>query len=261
MRALRCTASTLRRIALGRGFWGACLGLAAMRLLSVYQEISISQGMENSVLYFYELGDYVNFWVLYLLFAAIPGATLFCADWENRFLRFTVARCSKAVYGVSTAWACFLSAVLATLIGEGLFVAALRCFFPFTGENVMGVDASIFRVFLSPGMAPGYFLCRAAIKAAGAGFFAVFALWLSTKITNAFVALASPVILYYLWENVAVITQMPRFLQIGSLLKGHIQLGGSLLWTMLYPLLLFSALAAVFGVCFTINAKRRVENG
>lgn len=255
-------AAALERIFISKDFWGAGIGMAALRLLSAYQEISITtQGVEASVLYFYEIGDFVNFWVLYLLFACIPGGALFCADWENRYIRFTVMRGSKLVYGISTACACFLSAGIATFIGETLFVSILRGFFPFTGGNPMGVDTSVFRLFLTPGMAPGYFLCKTAIRAFGAGFFSVFALWLSTKITNVFVVLASPVILYFLWENVAIITRMPGFLQIGSLLKGHIQIGENLLWTVLYPILLFSALAAAFGIFFFDSAKRRVENG
>lgn len=92
-------------------------------------------------------------------------------------------------------------------------------------------------------------------------FFSVFSLWLSTKITNIFVALTSPIILYFLWENIAVIFKFPSFLQISTVAKGHFAISESLPKTFIYPLVLFGALSFVFGALFTLGAKRRIENG
>ena len=86
--------SVMQRIFLSKGFWGAAAGIAGMNLLGVYQEVSVIGNGQTSVLYLYEISNYVNFWVLYLLFAAIPGASLFCIDWENRFFRASIIRCS-----------------------------------------------------------------------------------------------------------------------------------------------------------------------
>ena len=88
---LHFTASGLRRTVLAPSFVGAAVGQCALSLLSVYEEITLV-GADSTASYLYEMGIYANFWVLFLLFGAIPGATLFCADWENRYIRFSAAR-------------------------------------------------------------------------------------------------------------------------------------------------------------------------
>lgn len=52
-----------------------------------------------------------------------------------------------------------------------------------------------------------------------------------------------------------------RPLLFASVAKGNIPIQDSLLWTALYPVALFTGLAAVFGVLFTAGAKRRLEHG
>ncbi len=261
---LRFFGGTMKRIFLSKGFWGACIGIAAMNLLAVYQEITAIGDGQTSVLYLYEISNYVNFWVLYLLFAAIPGATLFCADWENRFFRLSIVRCSKRVYGVVSACACFVSALLAVILGEWLFVLSLRVKYPFfLEENTMsfGFDNAAFAGFIGETNVLGYFMFGILIKAFCAAFSSVFALWLSTKITNIFVALTSPVILYFLLENLGVILKLPSCLQISTVARGHLLIADSFWQTLLYPIFLFTALGLVFGILFTRSARRRVENG
>ena len=143
--------SVMQRIFLSKGFWGAAAGIAGMNLLGVYQEVSVIGNGQTSVLYLYEISNYVNFWVLYLLFAAIPGASLFCIDWENRFFRASIIRCSKRIYGAATACACFISSMLVVLLGEWLFLFVLRIPYPFYLEQdavAFGLDTSVFSIFM-----------------------------------------------------------------------------------------------------------------
>lgn len=261
---VRLFLSVMKRIFLSKGFWGACIGIAAMNLLGVYQEMDAMSGMKTSVFYLYEIANYVNFWVLYLLFAAIPSASLFCSDWENRFFRLSVVRSSKRVYGAANALACCCSSFLSVFIGEWLFVFILRINRPFlTPENFVsfGLDNTVFNIFMSETKILGYFMFGILVKAFCAAFFSVFSLWLSTKITNIFVALTSPVILYFFLENIGVILKLPSHLQISTVAKGHLMVAGSLARTVFYPIALFGGLALVFGIFFVNNAKRRIENG
>jgi len=48
---------------------------------------------------------------------------------------------------------------------------------------------------------------------------------------------------------------------MATVAKGNIPIQDSLLWTVLYPVALFTGLAAVFGALFTVGAKRRLEHG
>lgn len=86
------------------------------------------------------------------------------------------------------------------------------------------------------------------------------ALCLSTVITNIFVTLAAPVIVFYIFENLLILLEMPASFQIGSIAKGHIAVGG-LGTTVLYTAVLFTLCAAVFGQLFVSSVQRRVENG
>lgn len=256
--------STLKRVFLSKSFWGACAGLAIMSLISIYEESVTLDGMETSVLYLYEIGTYANFWILYLLFAAIPGSALFCSDWENRFFRSSIVRCTKRIYGAATACACFISALVTVMVGEWLFIGVLWLRYPLIIEEsvlAMGLDHTVYAALMNSTSVLLYFMIRICIKAFCAAFCSVFALWLSTWITNIFVALTSPIILFYFLENVGAIFQLPGQLQITTLAKGHLMAGESLSCTLLYPVFLFLAFGSLFGVFFAHRAKERVENG
>ena len=254
----------LKRIMMSRAFLCSCVGLACLYLLSVYQEIKGLDGNIVSILYLYEIASHANFWVLYLLFAAIPGGSLFCIDWEQRYIRSLILRSSKRIYGAASSIACFISSLLTVLLGEWIFVLILRVRFPFilAGDvSTLGMGDTVYRSLLTENQVLIYFMVRILIKAFCAAFFSVFAIWLSTKITNIFVTLTSPIILYYLVENLGVLLQLPSWLQIATIAKGHFMVGDSLQWTLLYPIILFSILGLVITMSYISNVKGRVENG
>ena len=105
------------RTVCSKAFVAAALGLTAATFLTGMEELSYMQS-ENDLIYIYGIFQHLDFQLLFLLFAAIPGAALFCADWENRFIRFSAQRCSKRIYGVSKGIACFVSAVLVVTVSE-----------------------------------------------------------------------------------------------------------------------------------------------
>ena len=115
----------LARTVCSKAFIFAALGLTAATFLTGMDELPYMTP-ENDLIYIYGIFQYLDFQLLYLLFAAIPGAALFCADWENRFIRFSAQRCSKRIYGVSKGIACFVSAVLVVTVSEWLDLMILR---------------------------------------------------------------------------------------------------------------------------------------
>ena len=109
---LGSTGAGLKRTFFSLSFLSAAVGLCVMSLLSIYQEMAFV-GSESSVVYLYDMGNYANFWILFLLFGAVPGATLFCAEWKNRYIRFIILRGGKACYGARSAIACYVSGIAA----------------------------------------------------------------------------------------------------------------------------------------------------
>lgn len=86
---------------------------------------------------------------------------MFCIDWENRFFRASIIRCSKRIYGAATACACFISSMLVVLLGEWLFLFVLRIPYPFYLEQdaiAFGLDTSVFSIFMGEFEILGYFL-------------------------------------------------------------------------------------------------------
>ena len=241
----------LARTVCSKAFIFAALGLTAATFLTGMEELSYMTP-ENDLIYIYGIFQYLDFQLLYLLFAAIPGAALFCADWENRFIRFSAQRCSKRIYGVSKGIACFVSAVLVVTVSEWLDLMILRLW-GFPAVNMEMANQMALGAFDEIGYSEWVYLYFAAvifIKACCAGAFAEFALWLSTKITNVFVTLAAPM----MW------LRMPSKFYPGMLSKGLSVFGGAGTTT-LVTCGIFAAFGAVFLVLFTRSCRRRLENG
>ena len=168
---LHFTASGLRRTVLAPSFVGAAVGQCALSLLSVYDEMTLV-GADSTASYLYEMGIYANFWVLFLLFGAIPGATLFCTDWENRYIRFSAARAGKAAYGAGTAAACYLAGTGAVFVGEWLFFGALCLGYPLLSPGSTAINSWMgtpFAPLLTPQRILLFYAARFLIKACCAG--------------------------------------------------------------------------------------------
>ena len=236
MRVWNVLRNDFARTVCSKAFVFAALGLTAATFLTGMEELSYMQS-ENDLIYIYGIFQYLDFQLLFLLFAAIPGAALFCADWENRFIRFSAQRCSKRIYGVSKGIACFVSAVLVVVVSEWLDLMILRLW----GFPAVNMENGI-------------------IKACCAGAFAEFALWLSTKITNVFVTLSAPMLAYYVLNTLMMWLRMPSKFYPGMLSKGLSVFGGAGTTT-LVTCGIFAAFGEVFLVLFTRSCRRRLENG
>ncbi|OKZ55843.1 MAG: hypothetical protein BHV94_00015 [Clostridiales bacterium 59_14] len=69
----------LARTVCSKAFIFAALGLTAATFLTGMDELSYMTP-ENDLIYIYGIFQYLDFQLLFLLFAAIPGAALFCAS-------------------------------------------------------------------------------------------------------------------------------------------------------------------------------------
>lgn len=250
----------LRRTVLSWTFLVAVLGLAFVNVVSLFDEYQFFLE-DTSVLYLEMLMGYRNFYMIFLLFAALPGTTLFCSDWDNRYIRFSVMRSTKNVYAASKVIACFLSAILTVVLAEWLTVFA----FSFQFDLYLPSDANgsygAYQALVTPAGTPLYLTATFLCKGFCAGALSVFALWFSTKVTNVFVTLAVPMLAYYLIQVVGFATGMiPSYLSIDNLTKAHVDVGGPAL-SLLYTIGVFTALALLFGFLFVRSCKRRISNG
>lgn len=69
----------LRRTIFSAKFLVAVFGFILTTLVTMFDELQYLQP-SNSLVYIYQIIRYLDFHIVYLLFAAIPGALLFCSD-------------------------------------------------------------------------------------------------------------------------------------------------------------------------------------
>lgn len=261
MRRFLCVlGQDLRRTMLSRTFLAAVLGLSAVSIATLFDEYHFTTA-DTSVLYIKMLSEYRDFYIIFLLFAALPGATLFCSDWDNRYIRFSAMRSSKNAYAASKVIACFCSAVSTVFLSEWLTVLLLGTRFDLYQAQDSGMSYGAYQALITPEGVPLYLTIAFLCKGFCAGFLAVLALWFSTKVTNVFVTLATPLLAYYLIQVVGFATQiLPTSLYISNLTRALVTVGSATA-SFLYTLGIFTGLAALFGFLFVISCKRRITNG
>lgn len=258
---LRVLKTDLQRTVASLRFILSVAGLSAVILLTLSNEF---QGLivgETPITYIRLLIGYWDFNIVYLLFAAIPGATIFCADWENRYVRFSAPRSSKKIYGISKAVSCFISAALTVTLSEWLNILILRFAFPAFNTEANYMDFGAYEMFAAPGLIYIHFAIEIMYKALCAGLLCVFALWVSTKITNVFVTLAAPLLLYYLINTVSMAFKIPSNLSIHSLSRGLVNINGSPAESIVYTVAIFLTATVVLSIAFVRSCRGRIENG
>ena len=253
---LRCD---FKRTIFSLRFLVAVLGFTLITIITMIEELSYMPLGVTSLVYIYQIINYLDFYIIYLIFAAIPGTLLFCSDWDNRFMRFSVVRCSKRIYAISKVLACFCSAICVVILSQSLTLLLFSFGFPIFNVNDTGLG--IYSSFGSTNQIWMYFAVKILCKAFCAGFLSVFALWFSTKIINAYVALATPLLAYYLIVTLSAYFKIPALFNIGYLAKGYISIGEDPLHSFLFTILIFTVAAIIFGSFFVSDCKRRIENG
>ncbi len=251
--------SDMRRMIFSFKFVAAVVGLSAVMIITLLDELSLDIS-NTTVTYARMLITYLDFDIIYLLFAAIPSATVFCIDWENRYFRFSVMRLTKRKYATSKAIACFASAFLVVAFSEWLNILLFSFFFP-----VFNVDRpiayGIYDVFNTPTLIYVQFAVEILFKSLCAGFCCVFSLWISTYITNIFVTLASPLLLYYIINMFSNALLVPSNFSIHKLSNAQVNINDSPALSILYTIGIFLIAAAVLSILFVHRCRRRIENG
>lgn len=228
--------------------WELLYLLYLMRVLIFIQALPL--------LYIYTIIRYLDFHIIYILFAAIPGALLFCFDWEHQFIRFILIRCPKKSYTISKVLTCFISSISSVLLSNVILISIFALQYPFFNNTSDILPDSYWNY--GPLI---YLLVKILCEAACAGFLSIAALALSTVLTNPFVTLASPIALYYIFSTSSYYFSVPQYLHISKLSQGLIQVYQSPALSLVYILFVFAIASAIVGFLFVKNCTRRIQNG
>lgn len=253
-------ASELKRALLSPLFVFSVCGYIVFTLLTLFDEGTAFRPGITSLFYVYRVIRYLDFHILYILFAAIPSTLLFCVDWNHQFIRLLVLRSAKRNYTISKIIACFITATCSVILSNVLLLSMLGILFPLINSSS---DVLPYGYLTFPGASGAliFFLIKILCEAACAGFLSVTAMWLSTIISSPFVALASPLIIYYIINTISFYFELPVYIRIGSLSQGIVEICQSPFLSLAYTLLVFIIATTATGCLFAINCVRRIQNG
>ena len=97
--------------------------------LTIWRELPYYQ--EFDVLYCFQYARTEGFYLIFLLFAAIPYTRAFVHDFQNKSYRLLLVRArSTLTYSISKVMSCFLSSGTAIIVSQLLFIFTLRLFCP-----------------------------------------------------------------------------------------------------------------------------------
>ena len=248
----------LKRVFFSSGFFIAVVGFVLTTLVTMFDELNYLQSY-SSLVYIYRIIRYLDFHIVYLLFAAIPGTLLFCSDWQNHFIHLCVIRSSPRIYASSKVISCFMSSSSVILLSETLILFLFSFHFPTFNEG--SSDFGAYAIFASQDKVWFFLLIKIFYEALCAGSLCIFTLWVSTKITNIFVVLATPIIMYYLINTLSFAINIPPIFNIGNLSKGYVSICDNPVYSFCFTTLCFGVFATIFAISFVKSCRRRIENG
>lgn len=237
-------------------FWLSSLAFAVVLLLGVWKEWRPGY----DVLYLHNLQE---FEVIMVFIAALSYSASFCIDWRYHFSPYAIQRSSIAAY----AWAKYITSALggalSVLLGKTLYFGVLMVTSPLIeqGSSVLEAYACVPPFgYLLYGNAPMlFFALMVLLTSIEASMYASIAMAVSAFIPNLFVALSSPIFLYYLsinWISRSRYRINPLYIYSNI----SVDMGGFI------PSLLYAAgyafvVCLLGGLLFCWGVKRRVVHG
>lgn len=197
------------------------------------------------------------------LFAALPFAAGFCADWNSGFAGPAAMRSGNQRYLLSKIKACALSGGLAPAIATLLFILMLNFKFP-TSADFMEIcaDADPFNHVLKMGLPLGlifYYTGVVAMQFLAGACWATAGLAFSAFCPNVLLTLCVPLAAYRLSLELYYWLELPYWMNLPLLQDCCVELNYVL--TLLAGILVFGALTLIQGGVFFVRAKRRLTYG
>lgn len=168
-------------------------------MLSLFFSLEDNGIQESGVLSTYMLSLALSGRIIAYAFCALPYATVFCEDLENKYVRYQIIRGNLKKYVLSKVMVIYISSVITMVLGTLLFLFICRIQVSWADLQMdsLNVELAGNYAFLISGK--HYFLyCLLFSLHLGllAGIFSVFAAYFSLYISNKVTVLILPVVVY-----------------------------------------------------------------
>ncbi|GAF66844.1 hypothetical protein BTS2_3749 [Bacillus sp. TS-2] len=247
---------TNSRLAICSSRFLICVGLVTLSLFMV--SFSFIQS-EQTVLQLLTLALGGTTGILMLIlgtFPLLPFAISYATDWEQKTTSFWMIRSGVLQYAIHKCLMSAVSAFLVTSLGLTLFISIMSIWLPLFSTEI-AIEA--YQPFLVDGKPVLYFFFHITHFSLSASLFAIVALWVSTMIPNKFVALATPVVLYFVAHRLTTTLNIPVYLKALTIVEGYYN-GGTPYLSL--SIKLVTVLAITLPLCYWSirNMKRRAQH-
>lgn len=248
-----------RRRAFGPWLAAATALFFALMLADISHDLA--DRSQNALIVYMFCGAITPVMLLSPLVAAIPFSTGFVRDINSGMAVSMQVRSGRGRFLRSKIFCCALSGGLALAIGNILFTLAVNLWFSqdYVGYAQMISDFCYYD--FSAGVTAlgltGYYASAAALQFMAGAFWALVALAVSAWLPNISLTLCAPLILYRLFEEMAVLEPVwlsPFLLQLGNV-------GLKTGQTLLAALGVYGCGGALAALVFTLGARRRLLGG
>ena len=186
--------------------------------------------------------------MIVLAMATIPHGTGYLTDRESGFEYYAIKRIGFPAYATAKVMSAGLSAFFAMVTASGIFLSGL--YLTGAGHTVPGGGEYLNGAYYDLVILVGpwfYYFARMMVSGLTAALASVFALYITTLIPNAYVALLSPLIGYYAYDSIILgvvssLTNRAPYLRlfgiqnIMTFLVSQHNVGFSLLWAVVFLL-------------------------
>ncbi|GAE29747.1 hypothetical protein [Halalkalibacter hemicellulosilyticus] len=186
----------------------------------------------------------------------LPFAISYATDWEQKVTSFWMIRSGVFQYALNKCLISAVSAFLVTSLGIALFIGIMSTWLP-----VLSIDDGIgaYHTFLVDGKLVLYFFFHITHFSLSSVIFAIIALWVSTMIPNKFVALATPVVLYFVAHRLTTTLDIPVYLKALTIVEGYYDAGSPFL-SLSIKLATVMAITLLLSYLSIRNIKRRAQH-
>jgi len=261
---ISCIKYDMVRVLTSIQFYTGVIGFVCIHLFNIIPELSITNS--SPVLYYFSNRTGIGAFEMILLFCmALIYSTSFCTDWNQGYYKYSIIRQTKSSYICSKVIVTVLSTFIACMIGYIVYLVILSFFrplFPGNAEEwqyyIEGSGAA-FAEILASRMPILYYIVDILPEAFMYAFLSVFALYISTKSTNIFIVLSSPIIFYYVYNYLSGTFKFP-YIMLWQFMDQGVLFWESWYLNIIATFLYYLIGILLMGYLFSKGVKRRIED-
>ncbi|MGL5694187.1 MAG: hypothetical protein ACRCXA_08920 [Peptostreptococcaceae bacterium] len=253
--------SDIERCLTSKWFYISIIGIIAVYFLGDWGDLKYHSSNYDALTFISVSSAIGCLSELTILLSAIPFAMSFCEDLSHNYIKSSLIRGNILKYSISKIITCITSSILVVLIGKFLLIFALSFVIPLVNPNSLNYESfssEVYGFLLVNKNYILYFFIMFLFGAILCSIFSLIGLIITTKLPNKFLAITSPIVIYFLLFQIGISSDIPGHLKVYNIMKGHLNLGGPIN-TLIYIIGVAMVSYIIGGYMFYKGVKKNVE--